>query len=382
MTSARFAPATASIKSPSISSNDGNVTSPSPKTAALKRSGTVADRITEKLRAASITSSNGISGSSPLNGSTSSSSRLHKQVLSIDGKMLPPPPTPSGDGSRSPFNPGSPKEEAFIPPTDPDGRPTMGPSVPEKEKSDRAVLEVSPPPILLSGLSLSAKGLKDLLARFDAYLLTNPSPTADTSTTSTKSNPALASRQRTSMLGTYDKTFSGEEVIEWLRDNVEGFGGDWDRCIDAAKELTTMGHFSRIGVSVQRGFEGGSDIYYILRTNPLTDPSPVSALSAAAMDKIHLGSIGSPLSPATSANIQSMLKSYVPARFAASDEPAHIRLRRDAGKADEAYKEGVRVVEMKRLEMEEAVERGLRVWERWERERLSVIQQGELCSFL
>lgn len=254
----------------------------------------------------------------------------------------------------------------------------MGPTVPEKEKTAQATLDVQPPPVLLSGLSLSAQGLKDLLKRFDAYLLTQPSPTADAAVISTKSNAALASRHRTSMLGTYEKTFSGEEVIMWLKEHVEGFGGDWERCEDAARELTAMGHFSRIGVG--RGFDAGSDTYYILRANPATDPSPVSALSAAALEKMNINkniNIPTTLSPATSANIQSMLKSYVPARFAPSDEPQHTRLRREAQKADETYKEGVKVAEMRRLEMEENVERGLRVWERWERERLTVIQQGE-----
>jgi hypothetical protein len=213
---------------------------------------------------------------------------------------------------------------------------------------------------LLSGLSLPAQGLKDLLHRLDAYLLTHPAPFSDASVhPSTRSNAALASRARNTILGTYEKTFSGEEVVEWLRENVEGFGGDWERCVEAASELTKLGHFSRIGVG--RGFDSGYDTYYILKVN-LSDP---------------IAAISSPLSPATSTNIQSMIKSYLPSSLgAATDEPAHVRLRREAVKADEAYKEGVRTAEDRRLEMEERIERGLRLWERWERERLSVLKTG------
>jgi hypothetical protein len=46
--------------------------------------------------------------------------------------------------------------------------------------------------------------------------------------------------------------------------------------------------------------------------------------------------------------------------------------------AEERYRDAVQVAEAHRLEMEERIERGLRVWERWERERLGVFQQGEL----
>jgi len=34
------------------------------------------------------------------------------------------------------------------------------------------------------------------------------------------------------------------------------------------------------------------------------------------------------------------------------------------------------VAEEKRLDMEERIERGLRIWERWERERLGAVRNG------
>ncbi|WVQ79532.1 hypothetical protein IAT38_001631 [Cryptococcus sp. DSM 104549] len=351
---AKFAPV--AVRSPPP---DNYTSSPKPvqaklaQGAHLRRSGTVADRITEKLRAASISSGS----AAPV------SPAKHRAAISIDGKVLPPPPSPpSGLAS-----PSSPREDRFIPPTDPDGKPIMhgAPPVPEKGSP---VPELHAQPILLSGLSLPAQGLKDLLQRFDAYLLTNPAPYSDAPhTPSTRSNAALASRQRSTILGTYEKTFSGEEVVEWLKENIEGFGGDWDRSVDAAGELHKMGHFSRIGVG--RGFEPSDDTYFILKISP-NEPSSSSG-------GLPLG-LTSPLSPSNaSSHLPNLLKqyqSYLPASLANSDEPAHVRLRREATKADEAYKEGVWNAEEKRLEMEERIERGLRVWEKWERERLAAVK--------
>jgi hypothetical protein len=142
------------------------------------------------------------------------------------------------------------------------------------------------------------------------------------------------------LLGTYEKTFSGEELSQWLSENVEGFGGDWERCVEAAAELYKMGHISRIGVG--RGFEPHYDTYYTLK----------STLS-----------------------VPSILKSYLPIT---SDEPSHLRLRREAVAADETLRQGILTAEERRLELEERIERGLRIWERWERERLGVNKTGKL----
>ncbi|WVQ75205.1 hypothetical protein IAR50_004816 [Cryptococcus sp. DSM 104548] len=346
---AKFAPA------PAMSPPLDNYTS-SPKStptklsgANLRRAGTVADRITEKLRAASVSSGSSVAPSSP---------SRHHATYSVDGKVLPPPPSPlkMGDltNSGGPESPSSPREERFTPPVDPSG------------KSAASDLVSHDDSILLSGLSLTHQGLKDILKQLDLYLLTHPAPNAESPLTpSTKSNAALASRQRSTILGVYEKTFSGAEVVEWLTNAVEGFGGEWDRCADAAEELHKMGFFSRIGVG--RGFDAGDDTYFILKIN---GPDTTSQLPLG----IH-----SPLSPAVAGNaIPSLFKqyqSYLPASLANSDEPVHIRLRREATKADEAYREGVWSAEDKRLEMEERIERGLRIWERWERERLAAVKQ-------
>ncbi|WRT69442.1 uncharacterized protein IL334_006428 [Kwoniella shivajii] len=365
---AKFAPATA--RSPT---SDNYTSSPKAKSktsnANLRRAGTVADRISEKLRAASISSN-------PPSGSPSSPTR-HKGVLSIDGKDLPPPPSPlrpvigSPDGMTSPISPT--REERFVPPTEPDGKPFIhssgGPPVPSKTPTSPASSDTRAKPILLSGLSLSPQALKDLLQRFDAYLLTNLAPYSDAPfAPSNRSNAALASRQRSTILGTYEKTFSGEEVVEWLKENIEGFGGDWERCVEAAGELHKMGYFSRTGVG--RGFDSSEDTYFVLKINPHSN----SATSQASEALASMG-LTSPLSPTSATNaLPSLFKSYLPSSLANSDEPAHVRLRKEASKADEAYKEGIRIAEERRLEMEESIEKGLRLWERWERERLVAVK--------
>jgi hypothetical protein len=340
MDSAKFAPPSA-MSSPS----DNYTASPKPKSPLLQRSGTVADRISEKLRQASISNSNG----------------SHRSQLSIDGKTLPAPPTPLRSSSPVEVGKGptSPKEEKFIPPTDPMGQPKVqsdGPPLPSKNGIMSPTIEVSEAPILLSGLSLSAQSLKDLLRKLDSYLQTTPAPGVDIDPEqqTSRSKAAMASRQWGTILGTYEKAFTGEEVVGWLQAHVEGFGGDWERCADAAAELYRSGYISRAGVG--RTFEPTAETHYVLKINA-NEPSGTSV-------------------PPAVTNQLSMLKSYLPTSLGSSDEPAHVRHRRDAIKADESYKEGVRVAEEKRLEMEERIERGLRIWERWERERLGAVRNG------
>lgn len=343
--SVKFSPASLAAQSPT----DTYTASPKPKSALLQRSGTVADRISEKLRQASVASSR-------------SSSHL-----SVDGKTLPAPPTPLR--STSPVDmdngPASPKEEKFIPPSDPMGQPKVqsdGPPVPTKNHARSPSIDVPEAPLLLSGLSLPPHGLKDLLRRLDQYLQVTPAPGIDIDPDQQVSRirAAMSSRQRGTILGTYEKTFSGEEVVGWLQANVEGFGGDWERCADAATELHSRGFISRAGVG--RGFEPTPETHYVLKLNA-NEPASSNLVS-------H------------SINNFSALKAYLPASMGNSDEPAHVRLRRDAIKADEGYKEGVRLAEEKRLEMEERIERGLRIWERWERERLGAVRNGKNPSRL
>lgn len=377
--SAKFSTTSGPASAPPL---DSYTQSPPPKNAQLRRAGTVADRISEKLRAAS-------------------GAHAHQRKPSEE-KELPPPPSASESetqevkdvpvlsrlktvdpvaGAESPSSPT--QEDAFIPPTDPNGQPIMSREMasPSTPTHDGERPKESPVYILLSGLSLPGRSFKDLLIRFDQYIVTHPAPGATLEELNTRA--VLASRQRSTIIGVYEKTFSGEELVQWLSKNVEGFGGEWNRCVDAAGELQRMGHVSRIGVG--RGFEPDDETFYTLRVNPTdggvnVNVAQIQSNIQSSLKNIHLPThlpsqvtnFSSPLS-ASAASIPSWAKGYLPASFG-SDEPAHIRLRREAANANHAYINGVQHTEARRLEMEERIERGLRTWEKWERERLGVVR--------
>ena len=53
---------------------------------------------------------------------------------------------------------------------------------------------------------------------------------------------------RIPLLGEYEETFTGEDFVTWLKNNVPGFGGSLDRAEQAARELTERdGLLRRVG---------------------------------------------------------------------------------------------------------------------------------------
>jgi hypothetical protein len=375
---AKFAPAVsapADSYTPSPTRNSTAAASP------LRRSGTVADRISEKLRQASVPSSPLKSNRDSVDGRSSLGSIPEKKE---NGAKQPPPALKLDNLDKAPAgteSPASPKEDAFIPPTDPDGQPIMQsdmpPPVPGKDEAELPPQPQSP--VLLSGLTLSAKDFRNLLLRFDQYIQTHAAMgTQIHGDISTRA--ALASRQRSTIIGQYERTFSGFEFVDWLSRHVEGFGGEWDRCVDAAVELHRMNHLSRCGVG--RGFEASDDTYFILKIDPQDNMATLQNSLTSSLNNLNmpsystkdLSTASSSAMASASAHIPAYLKNYLPSSMGHSDEPAHVRLRREAGKADSAYHDGVRETEALRLELEEKIERGLRVWEKWERERLGVVR--------
>jgi hypothetical protein len=83
--------------------------------------------------------------------------------------------------------------------------------------------------------------------------------------------------------------------------------------------------------------------------------------------------------------MSTLVRNYLPASISSSlgntspstTEPAHVRARREAKKADNEYREALDALEVIRLRVEEQVELGLRIWDRWERERLGAVKTGE-----
>jgi hypothetical protein len=61
----------------------------------------------------------------------------------------------------------------------------------------------------------------------------------------------------------------------------------------------------------------------------------------------------------------------------APGEPPHIRARSEADVAERAYRAGVRTLDRQRLGVEEKVEEGLKILNKWEIERLRAVKTGE-----
>ncbi len=80
-----------------------------------------------------------------------------------------------------------------------------------------------------------------------------------------------------------------------------------------------------------------------------------------------------------------MMKSYLPTSMSAlaavtgspsiPSELPHVKARKEAKSADERYAEAVEELDVFRLRLEEKIEQGLKLWERWERERTDVVKQ-------
>jgi len=113
-----------------------------------------------------------------------------------------------------------------------------GPLPPTKEPASK------PAPILLAGIAMPPAAVSALLRRAQAELPLRP--------------------VRLPILGEYPDCFTGEELVNWLRDNVEAFGGDLDLAADAARDLAQDGLMRRIG-EIGNEFEPSSESYYQFR---------------------------------------------------------------------------------------------------------------------
>lgn len=99
--------------------------------------------------------------------------------------------------------------------------------------------------MLLAGLSFSPTALSQLLTRAAAELPLRP--------------------VRFPLLGEYQDTFNGEELVTWLKDRVDGFDGSLDRAEEAAKELTERENLVRRLGEIGNQFELSEDAIYQFR---------------------------------------------------------------------------------------------------------------------
>ncbi len=185
--SARFAPSSASITSPQSADHLtplpnkrlSDLKSSSP--ASLRRSGTVADRISEKLRQASL---NNLAGAtSPTDNAGNFASRpvpaaQRTTPSRISGLGLGLPGFSSGSAA------GSGKQ-----------------------------------PILLAGQDIPFESIIAILSRFAHYLAVSSPPSSAKDEVDAE-DLGSTSRTRTTATGTFDHTFSGNEFVAYLVENV------------------------------------------------------------------------------------------------------------------------------------------------------------------
>lgn len=106
---------------------------------------------------------------------------------------------------------------------------------------------IAPPPILLAGIAMSPAAASALFR-------------------SAQSGMPLRA-VRVPIMGEYPDCFTGEELVNWLRDNVEAFGGSLDLAAEAGRVIgEDLGLLRRIG-SIGNEFEVSSEAFYQFRPN-------------------------------------------------------------------------------------------------------------------
>lgn len=246
------------------------------------------------------------------------------------------------------------------------------PSTPVEKHHQRSNSMAEKELFQFSGVAIPFEGLISLLTRFAHHLKTTLPPDVDDG-----SDDKITSRTRTTILGTFNETFSGVEVIDWLTENVDGFGGERARAVEAGSQLLRWNLISRIGV--QRGWDPSASAYYVLKENA-TDTSPYAVEAL----RNQLKAEEAPAAPATDqakavlSVASSVMRNYLGSNAGAvTEEPPLVIARREAKIADEEYRAAVEQLDLIRLRLEETIERGLRQWEKWERERLNAAKTGK-----
>ncbi|KAL1747937.1 hypothetical protein HDZ31DRAFT_80085 [Schizophyllum fasciatum] len=201
-----------------------------------------------------------------------------------------------------------------------------------------------PPPMLLAGLSLPVSAVSQLLS---------------------KAAEELPLRSvRVPLLGEYQDCFTGDEFVRWLNENVDGFGGSFDRAEEAAKDLTERESLLRRIGEFGNEFESSDDAFYQFRPKEPAEtvPSPTKPNNLFKRANNFAGLVSKAL--AANANL--------------NGQPAYVRARQEAEEADREYRIAVRKLDRQRLGLEERIEETLKTLQRWEVERLRAVKTALL----
>ncbi|KAL9713703.1 Rho-GTPase-activating protein 8 [Leucoagaricus gongylophorus] len=295
----------------------------------LQRSATVSERISASLKQFQKKSADALAAAT-------TPSISHDLSIADDGKS--PSKVDKGKGKEQ-VNDDMPQGFSLPPISPPDDN---TPSVPPKPL----------PRILLAGLSFPPSSISQLLTRAAAELPLRP--------------------VKFPLLGEYQDAFTGEEFVTWLKDNVEGFGGNLDHAEEAARTLTEAENVLRRLGELGNQFESSDEAFYQFRSRAFNLDGKEEATSLRPDIAKRTGAFVNLVSKALAAN--------------ANGEPTHVRARQDAEEADRNYRIAVRKFDRQRLRLEEKVEETLKVLQHWESERLQAIKtvllqfQGTLAN--
>lgn len=171
------------------------------------------------------------------------------------------------------------------------------------------------------------------------------------------------------LLGEYQGCFTGYELVGYLQKHVEGFGGDNEMAAEAARELVERLGIVRRVVAVGKGTWGRDEEYYQFTDKPLrpeAEPTSPSEAAPAATGTSLLARSGSILSA-----------TFGSSNGGSSSQPAvalHVRTRKEANHIEGVYRAAVRKLDRTRTRMEEIVQEGLVVLQRWEADRLAAVR--------
>ena len=189
----------------------------------LQRSATVSERISASLKQFQKKSADALAAAT-------TPSISHDLSIADDGKS--PSKVDKGKGKEQ-VNNDMPQGFSLPPISPPDDN---TPSVPPKPL----------PRILLAGLSFPPSSISQLLTRAAAELPLRP--------------------VKFPLLGEYQDAFTGEEFVTWLKDNVEGFGGNLDHAEEAARTLTEAENVLRRLGELGNQFESSDEAFYQFRS--------------------------------------------------------------------------------------------------------------------